>query len=97
MASLEVLNPVAEIIRAAVPAARRPDSLEGKRVGLFWNNKPGGDVALAAVAEELSKRYPGITFRNYLGSVGSSTRYMTPEDAARMAAECDAVIGTSSD
>lgn len=97
MTSLEILNPVAEVIRVKIAPAPRVGTLAGKTVGLFWNNKPGGDVALAAVAEELAKRYPQMSFRNYLASVGSSTRYATAEDIAKIVAECDAVIGTSAD
>ena len=97
MATLEVLHPVAEIVQNSVPAARRLDSLDGKTIGLFWNIKAGGDVALSAVAEELSKQHEGITFRNYIGSVGSIYRQATPEDIEKMATECDAVIGTSAD
>lgn len=97
MAVLEVLNPVAEIVHAKVEAARRPDSLGSKRVGLFWNNKPGGDIALAAISEELAQRYPTTTFRNYIASMGSSTRYMTPGDRELISSECDVVIGTTAD
>lgn len=97
MASLEILNPVAEIKQARISAARRLESLEGKTVGLFWNMKAGGDIALTTIAEELTKRHPGVTFRNYIGSVGNLVRQATVEDVERIAAECDAVVGTSSD
>jgi hypothetical protein len=97
MATLEVLHPVAEILPASVPAARRLDKLEGKTVGLFWNMKAGGDAALQAVAAELARRHPGLVFQHYVGSVGSTYRQATPEDVERMAAECDAVVGTSGD
>ncbi len=97
MATLEILNPVAEIMPMVVPAAPRLESLDGKTIGLFWNMKAGGDVALAAVSEELAKRHPGIKFRSYTGSVGSLVRLATPADQTRMAAECDAVVGTTAD
>ena len=97
MATLEVLHPVAEIVQNTVSAAPRLQSLDGKTVGLFWNIKAGGDVALSAVAEELAKRHQGLKFRNYVGSVGSIYRQATPEDIERMAAECDAIVGTSAD
>ena len=97
MAQLEILHPVAEILPASVSAARRPGTLDGATIGLFWNSKAGGDVALRAAAEELARRHGGITFRHYVGSVGSTYRQATPEDVQRMTAECDVVIGSSGD
>ena len=97
MASLEILNPVAEMKESRVSPATRVDSLSGKTVGLFWNMKAGGDIALAAIAEELAKRHEGVTFKNYIGSVGNLVRQATTEQVEKMASECDAVIGTSSD
>ena len=40
---------------------------------------------------------PGTTFTRYWGEVGGLIRMATAEDVARIAAECDAVVGTSSD
>lgn len=97
MARLEVLSPVAETVRYRVePAPRRPD-LSGRTVGLYWNMKAGGDVALEEVARLLAERFPGLRFRRYTGSVGALMRHATPRDAERMARECDAVIGTTGD
>ena len=80
-----------------VKPAHRPPDLTGKRVGLYWNLKAGGDHALTRAAELLGRRYPGATFRRYWGEVGSLFRMATPADVERMAAECDAVVGTTSD
>ena len=97
MARLEVLNPVAETVQYRVqPAPRLPD-LKGRTVGLYWNMKAGGNIALEEVARLLAERYPGVRFRHYTGSVGALMRHATPQDAERMARECDAVIGTTSD
>jgi hypothetical protein len=38
----------------------RVSTLEGKRVGLWWNGKPNGDVFLNRVAELLEKNYKSI-------------------------------------
>ncbi len=97
MATLEILNPVAEIKRGNVEPAKRLSTLEGKAIGLYWNQKPGGDIALGHMARELSRRFPGMTFREYVGSVGSPSRQATAEDVARMAKEVDAVIGSNAD
>lgn len=95
--SIDICNPVAAIARRTAAAAPRFASLDGKRLGLFWNNKPGGNAALRWAAKRLRERYPGITVSEYQGSVGSSTRYMTPADRERIRAECDVVIGSTAD
>lgn len=97
MARVEVLNPVADIAKKEASAAKRPKSLDKVRLGLFWNNKTGGNVALGHAAKRLQERYPAIKVREYQGSVGSSTRYMTPGDRDQIAAECDVVIGSTAD
>jgi hypothetical protein len=97
MPQLEILNPVAAIAKRSATAAARPKTLDGKTVGLFWNNKVGGNTALRAAAGALKKRHPTLQFREYQGSVGSSTRYMTPKDVTQISAECDVVIGSTAD
>lgn len=42
--------------------ARRLDTLSGKRIGLWWNTKPHGEIALSAAAEAIEKRYENVTF-----------------------------------
>ncbi len=97
MATLEVLHPVAQTVQHHVPPAPRLADLRGKRLGLYWNMKAGGDVALARVAERLTAQYPDIRVQQYVGSVGFLMRHLTADDADRIARECDAVIGTTSD
>ncbi len=94
---LEVLNPQAQTIEQTVKPPNRPTDLKGKRIGLYWNLKAGGDHALTRAAELLSQHFPGATFRRYWGEVGSLFRMATAADVERIAAECDAVIGTTSD
>jgi len=94
---LEVLNPQAQTIEQTVKAAHRPADLKGKRIGLYWNLKAGGDHALTRAAALVSERFPGVAFTRYWGEVGSLFRMATPADVERIAAECDAVIGTTSD
>jgi hypothetical protein len=59
---LEVLNPrgVIEAKKQFVPSPRVKE-LAGKRVGLYWNSKPGMDNFYTAFAELLKKRYPTAT------------------------------------
>jgi hypothetical protein len=97
MAQLEVLNPVAISDEKNIPPAARPEDLTGKRVGLYWNIKSGGDVALDRVEEVLKERFPGITTSRHIGSVGFIMRHLTPDDAEKIAQTCDMVVGTTND
>lgn len=97
MTTLEILNPVAKVAKRSANAAARPSSLAGKTIGLFWNAKVGGNTALRAAAQALLGRYPTLEFKEYHGSVGSSTRYMTPRDRTQITSECDLVIGSTAD
>jgi hypothetical protein len=97
MARLDIVNPVAARVEHSVKPAARPRDLANLTVGLYWNMKAGGDVALDRAAERLRERFPGIRFRRYTGSVGFIMRHATADDADRMASEVQAVVGTSAD
>lgn len=97
MARLEILNPVAQAELQSILPAPRPGDLAGKRIGLYWNMKSGGDLALDRVEELLKGRFPSIRTNRYIGSVGFVMRQLTADDADRMARECDAVVGTTND
>ena len=97
MAKLEILNPQATFVIEAIQPAPRLAELTGKRIGLWWNMKSGGDVALDRTAQLLAQRFPGTQFTHYVGSVGAMLRHATAEDATKIAQECDAVVGTTSD
>lgn len=94
---MEVLNPVARVVQQKGASAQRLGTLQGKRVGLYWNQKPGGDAALARAAELLRSRYPHLEFGNYAGSIGGVNRYLTSDDVLRISRECSAVIGSTGD
>jgi hypothetical protein len=94
---LKVFNPVAESVQTPLKPANRLSDIAGKRIGLYWNMKAGGDVALARTAELLQRRFPGATFKNYRGSVGWVMRHATSEDVRRVGSECDAIVGTTAD
>ncbi len=94
---LQILNPQASTMIESVGAAPRVGDLPGKSIGLWWNMKAGGDVALERTVQLLTERFPGIQFKHYTGSIGALMRHATAEDADRIARECDAVIGTTSD
>jgi hypothetical protein len=97
MTTLTVLNPVAEPLESRFERAARPASLEGKRVGLYWNMKSGGDKALDRIEELLRARYARLSFTREHGSVGFLMRHATAADVERVAAGCDVVVGTTAD
>ena len=91
-ALLDIVNPVAEARQDAgmdeqFPPAARLDVLDGKTIGLFWNGKPGGGVALARVKENLSKRFKNMSFVDTYGAFGPqatvSTSLSTVQDVGR--------------
>lgn len=57
---LKVLIPAGEVPLDKRAGAPRVDSLDGKRIGLIYNMKPGGDVLLARTAELLKERFKDI-------------------------------------
>ena len=71
MYQLNVLNPVAPVLGEvnATPLAPRPSSLEGKTIGLVWNGKANGDVALKRAGELLQERLPGVSVKFYSGAL----------------------------
>jgi hypothetical protein len=97
VANLDVLNPVADSVEQKAAPAARVDTLDGKRVGLYWNIKAGGNHALDRAEQLISERYKDVSFFRHHGSVGWIMRHATPADTALIAENCDVVIGTSSD
>ena len=97
MAGIKVLNPAAE--RAAknkARAAARVADLRGRKIGLYDNSKPGGEVAQQRLTAQLGARFPGMEFQRYSGSMGGRST-LTPKGAQAIAQECDAVIGIRGD
>jgi hypothetical protein len=97
MFELQVLNPVALPVERAVKPAPRVADLAGKRIGLYWNMKSGGDHALAHLEQLLSAKYPTATFSYFQGDVGAMTRRVTKGHADTIARSVDVLIGTTAD
>jgi hypothetical protein len=97
MVKLQIFNPQASTSVAPVSLAPRLSMLEGKTIGLYWNMKAGGDVALEHTAQLLGQRFPGVKFKHYVGDVGGMLRHVTAQRADQVAEECDAVVGTTAD
>ncbi len=91
--SLGVMNPVADIDERGVRPAARLKDLAGKRIGLWWNTKPGGNFAVDRIAELLEKRYPGIVLRRFTCPFPTK-----PESLQEVIdSKCDALIGMTGD
>jgi hypothetical protein len=91
--SLQVHNPVATKAPLYVASANRTGSLDGKRIGLIWNGKPGGDIALNVLEEHISKLHPSATFWR-------SDWYSYPftdDQLQQIVDHCDVAIGTTGD
>src|SRR3990172_4064828 len=97
MATLKILSPVAETAKFDVKPAPRLADLRGKTIGLYWNMKAGGDMALDAVEALLRQRIEGVAFKRFIGAVGFMMRHAPAEDAQRRARGPHAVVGTTSD
>jgi len=94
MFSLEVLNPVAQSAGSGVVSglAARPQSLEGLTLGLLWNSKRGGEIALGKAAELLKSRYRNLKVIRYDGSMPCDKPLI---EKARH--ECDVFVGSTAD
>ena len=92
---LEVSNPVAQqrgMLNILKPV-KRPESLDGKVVGLIWSGTHGGDLALNRAGEMIQERYKNVSVNFYTGG-----HYPTPPAIVKQAAEeCDVVIGATAD
>ena len=94
MYTLNVLNPVAPVQGeiSSNPLAPRSSSLEGKVIGLVWNGKANGDVALKRAAELIRQRVPDVSFQFYSGALPVPKQLM---DKAKQ--EVDVAIGCTAD
>ena len=94
MFTLEVLNPVAQSEGeiTATGTARRPGSLDGLTLGLLWNSKRGGEVALVKAGELISNKYKNVKVIRYDGSMPCEKDLME-----RAKQECDVFVGSTGD
>jgi hypothetical protein len=92
---LEVKSPVAEQrgVINSLNASHRPDSLDGKTVGLLWSGTHGGDLALNRAGEMIQERFNDVKVNFYTGG-----NYPAPPPIVKQAGEeCDVVIGATAD
>ncbi len=92
---LELLNPKGVIDPPPMLGiSPRAASLDGKRIGLIHNNKPGAKTFLDAIEELLKAKYPGAKFARFDTTINLADK---PEKYAQMANACDAFILGSGD
>ncbi len=86
--SLTVLNPRCEIEppKILAPQPRIPD-LAGKRIGLYWNGKAGGDHFWNVVERLLKEKLPETAILRYAGAYDAGDAL-----AAKIAGEVDAFL-----
>ncbi len=98
---LQIMSPAADRVDFKVPPAPRLAGLEGKTIGLYNNMTGGADIAVERVADRLSQRFPNVKFERYGGDLRpgrpalSRGTHIDAEEATRIAAEVDAVIGAT--
>ena len=90
MGGLVVLEPTSEPVAERGSRARRPQSLEGKRVGFLDNSKRNSDRVLQYLDELLRERY-GIASSIHRRKP-TSARVVPPEMLEELARECDVVV-----
>jgi hypothetical protein len=57
MATMTILDPTAASSATKGSLAPRPASLDGLRIGLLHNTKPGGEILLQAISERFARDY----------------------------------------
>jgi hypothetical protein len=92
---LQVLDPTVESIPAEAVIAPRPDTLDGKVVGLLANGKHNAPELLDLIHEVLADRFEfsGVVSRNK----GNASRPCPADIMDEMAEQCDVVITSSGD
>jgi hypothetical protein len=60
--TLRILNPVGELNFTPLSPAARLKDLSNKKIGLYWNHKARGNVALDRVKELLNEKFRGMSF-----------------------------------
>ena len=92
-ADISVVNPTVEKYgEEDLSLAPRLSTLAGKTVGLLWNAKANGDVALRTAGEKIQALVPDVEFRFYSGQEPCA-----PELLQKAQEECDAFIACTAD
>jgi hypothetical protein len=85
---MTVLNPRGEITLPPVtPLSARLSEFAGKKIGLYWNEKAGGNHFWNQVEQQLKAKLPGATVLRYQGAFD-----LKDELAQKLARETDAFL-----
>jgi hypothetical protein len=86
--TLNLLNPRGEITLPPVsPPSKRIPDLRGKKIGLYWNEKPGGIHFWNGIEILLKRKLPDTTVLRYSGAFD-----LGDQMAARIVKETDAFL-----
>ncbi len=90
-----VLNPVAAALPADVKLARRPETLNGKVLGLLNNSKHNAEALLDQIADLMADRYEFATVIKR--SKPTASRPCPQETVNELASLCDVIVTSSGD
>ena len=62
---LEVLVPSGKADIKPAKLAKRVETLEGKRIAIHWNGKPGAEYLLAEIEDQLKAKYKDAKFYHW--------------------------------
>ncbi len=96
--TLKVLSPrgiVKESEKITMPTGLQ--DLTGKRVGLFWNGKPGGDILMTRIAGRLQERFKNVKVIKYLPAKPDTSKGADPAVIKKTAAEVDVILNSNLD
>jgi len=93
---LEILDPVAPARVTRIKASTNMDTIKGKRVGLFWNRKPNGDLLLSRFGELLKNRYTDIKIE-WLPGKNDPAQSAPQEVLNESSRNCDVIIVATGD
>ncbi|OGO21687.1 MAG: hypothetical protein A2144_13665 [Chloroflexi bacterium RBG_16_50_9] len=93
---LEVLVPVAPAEAPITDTGLRGHTIAGKRLGLFWNRKPNGDILLSRFGELLQERHSDTKIE-WLQGKGDPAKGAPMSAIKEALKKCDAVILAAGD
>jgi hypothetical protein len=94
--TLSILNPIGMVETQLMEPAPRLTDLNGKRIGLFWNTKMRGDLALRKVEELLKQRFSDLEFTWFESKTYAEG--LRPEEVEKIKGlRNQAMVGTSGD
>ena len=93
--ALTVRNPIAVAEKEIEKPAARLADLSNKKIGLLWNSKARGDVALEQAEVLLKEKFSGLEFSWF--KTGNSTALAPKELKILKAQKNDAFIATTGD